>query len=109
MSYYTVDFRTECIEGPFTSKDQLIMFLSNTLMGDIEITSSYKRAKELSKSFPQPEPDPLDDYDNDEMTKERAKVILMDQLHDSERKDWEANGCPDDHCYVALLTLAGEI
>ena len=40
------------------------------------------------------------------MKVEEAINILLDQLFDAERKDWEANDCPDDHTYIALMTLA---
>jgi len=40
------------------------------------------------------------------MSVEEAIEILLDQLYDAERKDWEANDCPDEHTYHALMTLA---
>ena len=40
------------------------------------------------------------------MSVEDAIDLLMDQLYDAERKDWEANDCPDNHMYHALMALA---
>ena len=47
MAYYIVDYLNEDIEGPFKNKDALIDYLAYQKLGDMEVVSSYKEAKEF--------------------------------------------------------------